>query len=152
MTSPLKNKPPTISWRELWKSISRKRNKSNYKNANISDRDWEKLPGVLQCNALFKTLKNIDGKSWRDDTAKTARRVWEWWRTIRCKFLYLPKLVAQIGLIQTFGSCIAGKSVVVSFGWDRNQADAQNQQCCNRESPTTQTLFGWPTDSPSSIP
>ena len=73
---------------------------------NTLDSDWESLPLVSQYNQKFKNLKDADGKSWRDDTAETARRVWEWWTINRFGLHYLSRLVAQVGLIQTSSASV----------------------------------------------
>jgi len=71
-----------------------------YKDAidSFSDDDWETLPKAEDYNFLQKNKDRT--KTWKNDTAEVARRVWEWWRVHYTKFNYISVLAALLALIQ----------------------------------------------------
>jgi len=81
--------------------ISRVESELNqYKDAidSFSDDDWEALPKAEEHNIIQK--KKDHTKTWKNDTAEVARRIWEWWKAHNTKFNYISFLAALLALIQ----------------------------------------------------
>merc|ERR1712087_77822 len=69
------------------------------------DTFWTSVEGAKEYDEMLKEKRAKDpekwnGKTWKDDSIKKARRVWEWWRAHHHKLIYFSLAARLVALVQ----------------------------------------------------